>query len=68
MLPVGEQDTLHRTARLPIRRVEAEVCHVRLDDQGRQPWCVKVSVQGVPIYGLVDSGADITIIGRGVCR
>ena len=31
--------------------------------EGSQPKCVKLEVQGVPAYGIVDSGADITIIG-----
>ena len=34
-----------------------------VDDQGSQPSGAHVNVQGVPIYGIVDSGADITIIG-----
>ena len=25
--------------------------------------CTKLFVQGVPVYGIIDSGADITIIG-----
>ena len=36
---------------------------VRVTDQGSVPRCVGVQVQGVPAYGLIDSGADITIIG-----
>ena len=36
---------------------------VRIEDQGSIPQCVRVQVQGVPAYGLIDSGADITIIG-----
>ncbi|XP_065915676.1 myosin-13-like [Dysidea avara] len=30
---------------------------------GTGPRCVKVTIQGVPMYGVVDTGADITIIG-----
>jgi len=30
---------------------------------GTVPWCVKVAIQGVSMYGVVDTGADITIIG-----
>ena len=41
----------------------SQVNTVRLTDQGSRTQCVKVSVQGVPAYGLIDSGADITIIG-----
>ena len=36
---------------------------VRVTDQGSRPQCVRVQVQGVPAYGLIDSGADITIMG-----
>ena len=39
------------------------VLQVRVYDKGSKAHCVKVSVQGVPMYGVVDSGADITIIG-----
>lgn len=35
---------------------------VRVSDRGSQPQCVKVQVQGVPAYGVLDSGADITIM------
>ena len=30
---------------------------------GSKPQCVKVQVQGVPAYCVLDSGADITIMG-----
>ena len=36
---------------------------MRLTDQGSKPQCVKLQVQGVPAYGIIDSGADITIMG-----
>ena len=42
---------------------EAAVNVVRVNDQGSQPRCAKVQIEGVPMYGIVDSGADITIIG-----
>jgi len=35
---------------------------------GASPQCVKVSIQGVPMYGIVDTGADITIIGAKLFR
>ena len=38
-------------------------CSVHVPDKGSVTQCVKVYVQGVPAYGLVDSGADISIIG-----
>ena len=28
---------------------------------GTGPRCVKVAIQGVPMYGVVDNGAEITI-------
>ena len=42
---------------------EGTVKIVRLRDGGSASRCAKVCVQGVPMYGLIDSGADITIIG-----
>ena len=36
---------------------------VRVADKGSQPQCVRIQIQGVPAYGLIDSGADITIMG-----
>ena len=36
---------------------------VRVADMGSRPKCVKVAIQGVPAFGVVDSGADITIMG-----
>ena len=36
---------------------------IGITDKGSSAQCVKVLVQGVPAYGLIDSGADITIIG-----
>ena len=40
-----------------------EVKQVRVVDKGSKPQRVQVVVEGVPIKGVVDSGADITIIG-----
>ena len=45
--------------------------HVRLiqiNDHGSRPQCAKVSVQGVPMYGIVDSGAGIMILGGDLFR
>ena len=42
---------------------EGTVKIVHLQDGGSASRCAKVCVQGVPMYGLIDSGADITIIG-----
>ena len=41
----------------------ARVHAVRITDHGSITQCVKVAVQGVPAYGLIDSGADISIMG-----
>ena len=42
---------------------EGTVKVVRVKDAGSAPRCVRVNIQGVPIFGLIDSGADITILG-----
>ena len=39
------------------------VRQVTVPDKGSQVKCARVSVQGIPAYGIIDSGADITIIG-----
>jgi len=39
------------------------IFQVRIIDRGSEVRNVKVEVQGVPAYGIVDSAADITIIG-----
>ena len=36
---------------------------VTLRDSGSFPHCAKISLQGVPVYGILDSGTDISIIG-----
>ena len=41
---------------------------VRVADKGSKPQCAKVEVQGVPAYGVLDSGADITIMGSTLFR
>ena len=46
----------------------ANVLQIRINDQGRRPQCARVLIQGVPVYGIVDSGADISIIGGGLFR
>ena len=39
------------------------VRRIQVADKGSQPKCARVLVQGVPAIGIIDSGADITIIG-----
>ena len=41
---------------------------VRVDDKGSHAQCVKVTTEGVPMYGIVDTGADITIMGGTMFR
>ena len=40
-----------------------EVRGVRVTDKGSKPQCVRIQIQGVPAHGIIDSGADITIMG-----
>ena len=40
-----------------------QVLHLRVGNKLSLPRCVKMEVQGVPMYGIMDSHADITIIG-----
>lgn len=47
---------------------EPGVRQVRVSDHGSKHQCVKVRIQRVPAYGIIDSGADITIIGGGLFR
>ena len=42
---------------------EGEVCTVRVSDTGSKPQCARVLVQGVPTFGIIDTAADITIMG-----
>ena len=42
---------------------EEQVRFVRVQDNGSMSQCVKVQLQGVPVYGIIDSGANISIIG-----
>ena len=36
---------------------------IRVNDRGSLPQCVHVLIQDVPVYGIIDTAADITIIG-----
>lgn len=47
---------------------EDAVHQVRVVHKGSRPQRVEVLVEGVPTLGLVDSGADITIIGMDLLR
>ena len=45
-----------------------DVRQVRIPDKGSHPQRVQVLLEGVPVMGVVDSGADITIIGKGLLK
>ena len=47
---------------------ENEVRRVRVPDEGSCSQLARVDVQGVPADGIIDSGADITIIGGKLFR
>ena len=42
---------------------EGDIKTVRVKDRGSKPRKVLVDIQGVPATGVIDSGADITIMG-----
>ena len=42
---------------------DTQLYQVRVTGKGSHAHCTRVEVQGIPMYGIVDSGADITIIG-----
>ena len=39
-----------------------------MQDKGSKPRTVTVDLQGVPVKGVIDSGADITIMGAEVFK
>ena len=47
---------------------EGTVDTVRVSDKGSRPQYVNVEIQGVPTSGVIDTGADITIIGGGLFK
>ena len=42
---------------------DSDVNVVRVNDRGSKPQFAEVLIQGVPATGVIDTGADITIIG-----
>ena len=58
--PVTLQDLLYSSSE---EESDPKTYSVRIQDSGSAVKCAKVLIQGVPAYGLVDTGADITIIG-----
>ena len=47
---------------------ESLVKSVKLEDSGSVPKCVPLLVQGVPVIGLIDTGADLSIMGGEVFK
>ena len=45
-----------------------KVRQVRINDSGSRQRYVRVLIGGVPVRGTIDSGSDITIIGRDLFR
>ena len=46
----------------------SNVKQIWVEDQGSQSHCAQIRIAGVPVYSIVDSGADITIIGGDLFR
>ena len=42
---------------------DGDVWTVRVSDTGSKPQCARVTIQGVPVIGIIDTAADITIMG-----
>ncbi len=42
---------------------DSAVRQVQVNDKGSHPQCTRVHMQGVPVYGIIDTGADITFLG-----
>jgi len=40
-----------------------DVCRVRVSDEGSCPRFARVKIEGVIVEGIIDSGADISIMG-----
>ena len=47
---------------------DSSVNTVRVEDKGSQPRKVTVDLQGLPVIGLIDSGADITIMNGDIFK
>ena len=64
--PIAEQASVDPLLLLYSSSDESKSDHirvVRVHDSGSQPHYAEVQLQGVPAQGIVDSGADITIMG-----
>ena len=58
-----QPDNLDPMAVLYSSDSDGSVSAVRVSDQGSKPQYVNVTIQGVPTSGIIDTGADITIMG-----
>ena len=47
---------------------EMYVLHVQVMNMGSKLQCTRVMIQGVPVVGIIDTAADITIIGENLFR
>ena len=47
---------------------EGSVDVVRVPDKGSQLKCTQIDLQGFPVYGVIDSGSNITIMGGDLLR
>ena len=47
---------------------EGNVCTMQVTDTGNKPQCITVMIQGVPVVGIIDTAADIIIIGGTLFR
>ena len=47
---------------------DGEVKAIRVQDEASKPCCERILAQGVPAYGIIDTAADITIIGGNLFR
>ena len=61
--PSGQHNVLDMLYSSSEDESDSEARMVRVENKGSQPQCAQVVIQGVPVYGIVDSGADITIMG-----
>ena len=41
---------------------------IKVKDEGSKTHCARIQVQGAPMYGIMNSGVDITIIGGSLFR
>ena len=62
------QQRLHLKRLNHISKAQEQCCQVTVKDEGSRTMCVPIQVEGVLTFGLLDTGADITIIGARLFR